>query len=220
MRSFGSSGWRLSLYSDQATHLILYVRDACQLNATGYDVPPPLVGEIEIVELGLSLEDQRTTSEEWLSWWRRFIHVESQVQLDFRSEEERGDLDGRAARTVRTSVFDPLEEFQSLRETPLLRDAARKSWRQGAKWTKMYQSREVGRGLPIARTVAESFAQQRQVSPERVGACVLLLNVTGKWSCLSEPGVLLCSYETFKDEVQFEFELEGVFESGLNRPSD
>lgn len=220
MRMFDLSGWRLSLTSIQAVHIVLYIRDACQLTPTGHDVPPPLIGSVENLDLGLSLVDHTRASEQWLQWWRRVIHAEGQVQLDFSHSADLLDPQPRAPLTGRISGFDPLEDFQSLEASPLLRGAALKSWRQGAEWSTTYMFRGVGERTQLARSVAESITRESQVGPERLRACALILSVTGNWSCLSEPGLLLCSSEKYQDDAQFALQLKEAFESGLNRLLD
>ena len=220
MRMFESSGWSLSLSSIQAVHIVLYVRDACQLTPTGHDVPPPLIGSVENLDLGFSLVDHTRASEQWLQWWRRVVHAEGQAQLDFGQRADLLDAQPRALLTGRIHGFDPLEDFQSLEASPLLRGAALRSWRQGASWSTTYMSRGVGERTQLARSVAESITRERQVGPERLRACALILSVTGNWSCLSEPGLLLCSNAKYQDDAQFALELKEAFESGLNRPLD
>jgi hypothetical protein len=123
-----------------------------------------------------------------------------------------------AIRVARTSVFDPFEGFQSLEESPLLRDAAMRTWKQGVEWSTQYQSRSLRRGSPLQKIVAESVIREKKVAPERVKASVLLLSVEGKWSYFPEPGLLLCSEETYEDEDLYAIELQKAFEAGLTRP--
>jgi hypothetical protein len=218
MRQFDLSGWRLALESNQATHLVLYVRDACQLTPTGYNVPPPLLGHIDPIELGLSPDEQSKASAEWLQWWLRIVHARGQSQLDF--SKERADAQVQPTYVPKPHEFDPFEGFKSLEKTPLLRDAAIRTWRSGAEWSKEYQSREVGHRNELVRSAAESTIQKHHVGPEFVRACVFVLSVEGNWSCLTEPGVLLCSVDTYKNDRQFALELEVAFAAGLTRPLD
>jgi hypothetical protein len=127
---------------------------------------------------------------------------------------------GHAIVVAKTSVFDPLERFQSLEESPLLRDAAMRKWKQGVEWSKQYQSRSLRRGSPVPKIVAESVIREKKVAPERVKASVLFLSVKGKWSYFPEPGLLLCSEETYEDEDLYANELKKAFEFGLERPND
>jgi hypothetical protein len=117
-------------------------------------------------------------------------------------------------------VFDPFEGFPSLEESPLLKDAAMKTWRQGVEWFEFYQSRRIRHGSPLAMSIADSIIRDKKVSPERVRAAVLLFSVVGKWSNLPEPGLLLCADETYEDESLFATELKLAFESGIELPLD
>jgi hypothetical protein len=63
--------------------------------------------------------------------------------------------------------------------------------------------------------VAERVIEERHVSPERVKAAVIVLEVEGKWCHLAAPGILLCSEELFFDDARFSQELKITFESGL-----
>jgi hypothetical protein len=188
------------------------------MSPSGLDVPPPLIGKISALDLGLSPEEQSDISDEWLRWWRRFVHVQGQIQLGDKFGSSRREEWSHAIVLARASVFDPFEGFESLEESPLLRDAALKTWQQGVEWSKQYQSQDMGHGSPLAKTVAESVIRERQVTPGRVRAGVLLLSVSGKWSNLPEPGLLLCSDEAYADEGLYAAELKKAFEAGLTRP--
>ena|ERR1017187_1472877 len=220
MRTSGSSSWRLAIDSGEAAHIVLYVRDACRLTPSGPDVPPPLLGGVQVLELNLSPADQSEVSQDWLKWWRRLIHVEGQIQLGHKFGASRSEDWIRALADARLSVFDPFQDFPSLEESPLLKDAAMKTWRQGMKWSELYQSRRIRHGSPLPMSVADSIIRDKQVSPERVRAAILLFTVIGKWSNLPEPGLLLCADETYADESLFATELQLAFESGIGLPLD
>ena len=210
----------MSLDRGQAAHIILYIRDACQLSVSGLDVPPPLRGDVHLLDLNLSPGEHEETSQAWLEWWHRFILLEGQIQLGhtFGASE-----DGERIRSLgeaRTLAFDPGEGFASLADSPLLRGAAMKSWRDGADWFGLQESQRIRHGSMIPLTVAESVIRDKQVSPERVRAAVLIFGALGQWSHLFAPGLLLCSDETYADESLFAAELRRAFESGIELPLD
>jgi len=155
---------------------------------------------------------------DWLRWWRRYVHVEGQIQLGHMFGASQPDERRHAMRVARASVFDPFEGFVCLEESPLLRDAALKTWKQGVEWSEQHQSKGFGRGSPLPKIVAESVIREKKVDPERVNAGVLLFSVIGKWSNLPAPGLLLCSDETYADEEQYAIALKKAFEAGLARP--
>ena len=218
MRTSGPSSWRLALDSDQAAHIVLYIRDACRLIPSGPDVPPPLRGDVHSLELNLQRADKSAASQEWLEWWRRLIHVEGQIQLGHKFGASGSEERIRALGDARSSVFDPFENFLSLEESPLLRDIAIKTWRQGVTWFESHHSQRIGNGSLLPESVADSVIRDTGVSPERVRAAVLLFSVIGKWSYLSEPGLLLCSDEAYTDDSLFATKLKLAFESGIVLP--
>ncbi len=220
MRRSGSSSWRLALDRGQSAHIVLYVRDACGLTPVGPDVPPPLLGEVQVLDLNLSPDDQSKMALDWLDWWRRLIHIEGQISLGHMFGVERNDDLITALGGARNSVFDPFEDFQSLEESPLLRDAAMKTWKQGVQWCQLHQSRQIRHSSTLPLSVADSVILDMRVSPERVRAAVLIFSVIGEWSYISEPGVLLCADQTYEDESLFAAKLRLAFESGIELPLD
>ncbi len=217
MRLAGSPSWFLSVTNDQAAHVCLYVRDVYSIEARGPDVPPPLVGDLRTAELIGSAPDAAELSDAWTAWWRRLVHVTCAAQLGNRlGGTPKDDLQSRAS--LRQSVFDPFEEFESLGDYPPLRSAAQQTWRQGVAWTHTHGAQTMRRGSPIPKAVADSISEERQVDPEQLRAAVLVVAVVGKWFAIAEPGVLLCSEEAYFDDTLFSVELKKVFESGLNGP--
>ena len=210
----------MSLDRGSVAHIILYVRDACRLTPSGPDVPPPLIGEVQVLELNLSPAKHSEVSQAWLEWWRRYIHVQGQIELGHNFGASRSADRIHAIGNAISSVFDPFEGFESLEDSPLLKDAAVKTWRQGAEWFELYGTRRNRHGLTLPLTVAESVIRDKRVSPERVRAAVLIFGVIGKWSNLLEPGLLLCTEETYADESLFATELKRTFESGIELPLD
>jgi hypothetical protein len=120
----------------------------------------------------------------------------------------------------RQSVFDPFEGFESLKDYSLLQDAARQSWKQGAEWTKEHAAGSLPLGSTIPKIVAERVIDKHHVPPEDVRAAVIVLAVSGQWSNIAEPGVLLCSEELYLDDTLFESELKRTFESGLTETGE
>lgn len=210
----------MSLDRGQAAHIILYIRDACQLSVSGLDVPPPLRGDVHLRHLNLSPDEHEETSRAWLEWWHRFILAEGEVQLGHRFGASGDEVRIRSIGESRTFAFDPGEGFASLADSPLLRGAAMKSWRDGADWFGLQESQRIRHGSMIPLTVAESVIRDKQVSPERVRAAVLIFGALGQWSHLFAPGLLLCSDETYVDESLFAAELRRAFESGIELPLD
>jgi hypothetical protein len=194
----------------------LYVRDAFGLEPVGADVPPSLDGVIQVNELNTDLSDRRDLSLAWLTWWRRLIDVTVATQSgDGRGAMQRDEL-RRAHVSARQSVFDPFEDFESLKDFPSLRSAAQQTWRQGVDWTDAHVAKVLRPGSSIPKNVAELVIQEHHVSPERVRAAVLVLAVEGRWSHITNPGILLCSQEAFFDDALFATELKKTFESGLH----
>jgi hypothetical protein len=221
MRRAGSKSWRLSTSNDQAADFCLYVRDAFSLDLRGSDIPPPLSGGVQPIELDSMTADQRDLALAWHMWWRRLVRVVGAAQLGRGLSSLSSDDYRQAHLEARQSVMDPLDGFKSLSEYPALRSAAQRSWPQGYEWSKTHGSSRFGRsstghGSPTRKMVAERVIEERHVSPERVNAAVIVLEVEGKWFHLAAPGILLCSEEFFFDDARFAQELKTTFESGLS----
>ena len=247
----GTSGsWRIGVGGGQAVHAVLYIRDACGLSPAGIDIPPPLAGPVENVDLGLSPSDQTEASDAWLEWWRRLVRVEGAAELGDTLGTSSKDEYRKARTPEHRSVFDP-PGFESLASCVPLQQAARRTSQQALAWWDRNRRRGLqGEGVPTTfetlehvshrvrgvndpadsgdgtlpswtsyKAVAEAVIDEYQVSPNRVKAGVIILGVTGTWSCIPEPGVLLCSEEAFADNYLFTAELKKAFETGLNRTS-
>lgn len=215
MKQAGSQSWSLSTSNDEAAHVCLYIRDAMGLEPIGIDVPPRLVNFNAASNQPAEPSERGDLSFAWLVWWRRLIQVTSALQLGSLSNLPRDQRPGAHVSAIR-SIFDPFEEFESLKDFPPLRNAAQLFWKKGVEWTSV----NVGppsrlHGSLIPKTVAERVIEEHRVLPELVQAAVLVLNVQGKWSQIAQPRVLLCSSEAFGDDTFFAFRLKETFESGL-----
>jgi hypothetical protein len=224
MFKVGGESWRIGIGGDQAVHSLLFIRDVCRLTPSGADVPPPLAGELPEVELDLSAHQRAEMSSAWLDWWRRFVHVEGATE---RGEFSRGvdPSQGRVQQqAAELEVFDP-PEFMTLGDSDPLQEAARRVSTRALRWgSENRPPRSTRRGAPerkaswlAQKAVAESVIEEYQVSPGRVSAGVIVLAVSGRWSNIPEPGVLLCSDEFLEDADLFLPALKRTFETGLRR---
>jgi hypothetical protein len=184
------------------------------LEPIGLDVPPRLVNFNDAPEPPADKSDRSDQSFAWLEWWRRLIQVTGALQLGSLSNLPR-DERPRAHASAIQSIFDPFDEFESLKDFPWLRNAAQHFWKQGVEWTRVNAGPRGPHGSLIPKTVAERVIKEHQVSPEFVQAAVLVLSVRGSWSHIAQPRVLLCSREAFVDEAFFANRLKETFESGL-----
>ena len=187
----------------------LYVRDVFGLEPVSAEVPPSLDDVVRNPDLEMSSSDRNDLSLAWLFWWRRLIHATGANHLGSQ------DGDQMARIMARRPIFDQFDEFESLADFPTLRSAAQRTWKQGIEWTNIHAAKTLRRDWALSKNVAELVMQEHHVPPERVRAAVLVLAVKGEWSCVSDPGVLLCSEETFFDDAHFAAELKRTFESGL-----
>lgn len=185
------------------------------LNPIGIDVPPRLINLNSVPELPTDLSEQRDLSQAWLVWWRRLIHVTSALQLGLRTGTMQRDERLRARAATIRSIFDPFEGFESLQVSPSLRIAAQDLWKRGVEWTKVNVGSGSQHGSLIPKSIAELVIEEHHVSPELVQAAVIVLNVEGRWSHISQPRVLLCSGEAHFDDTFFALKLKETFESGL-----
>jgi hypothetical protein len=126
-------------------------------------------------------------------------------------------------------VFDP-PEFESLAASPPLQEAARRTCRKALLWWRDNpgsirtdaSNPKDARADRIStwssrKSVAEAVIEEYQVSSSRVNAGIIVMGVAGRWSRIEEPGVLLCSEETFADDALFPADLKKAFETGLRR---
>jgi len=226
MQRTGRESWRVGVGGEEVVHSLLFIRDVCGLTSSGPDVPPPLVGELPTINFDLSSEEREEMSAGWLDWWRRSVHVEGATQRG----EFAGTADPNEGRErQRAAVFGVFDspDFACLADNPALQDASRRVCDQALRWEneRRGRPRPHGRESPERRaawlaqkSVAESVMEEYQVSPGRVCAGVIVLAVTGQWSNIPEPGVLLCSEECFADGELLLPALKMTFETGLRRP--
>jgi len=246
MRKSGSESWRVAVGGDQATHAILYIRDACQLVPSGPDVPPNLAGDVDLIDLGLSSVELAEASDGWTEWWRQYVAVEGSHQLGDRDSTTIQEFQRRHQEDM-GRVFGP-REFDHLASCSPLQQAAQRSCEQALSWWRDH--RQYGRqaldvpssletlgswnqeiqksvrtnptdqdssGWQSMKDIAEAVMDDFQVGADRVRAGVIVLAVEGVWSNIPQPGVLLCSEAVFADGQFYAAELRRAFESGLAR---
>jgi hypothetical protein len=189
------------------------------LEPIGLEVPPRLVNFSDAPEPSADNSERSDQTFAWLKWWSRLIQVTGALQLGSLSNLPR-DERPRAHASAIQSVFDPFDDFESLKNFPSLRNAAQHHWKQGVEWTSANAGPSDFRGSLIPKTVAERVIEEHKVSPEFVQAAVLVLSVRGSWSHIAQPRVLLCSREAFVDEAYFANRLKETFESGLGETVD
>ena len=201
-------------------HSLLFIRDAWRLEPSGADVPPALVGHLPEIEPELSASERAEMSAAWLDWWRRFIQVEGATERGDYARVVGSDAGRTQQRAAVFAVFDP-PEFATLADSPSLQKAARQVCNQALQWKVEHRAVAPDRKSAwlAQKAVAESVIEEYQVSPSRVAAGVIVLDVSGPWSNIPEPGVLLCSSEFFVDNELFLPALKRTFETGLRRPS-
>jgi hypothetical protein len=196
----------------------LYLRDAYNLATPEVDVPPALIGTIERLATVLNSSDALELTASWLWWWRRLVGFESRRGLGDRfgtSDNENRVLAMAAAHQL---VFDPLEAFASLREYPLLQQAAVQTWQPTNEWMRHHSRQGERRGSLVPKNVAEAVIAEHAISPGSVQGAVIVLSVSGPWSRIVEPGVVLCSEDAYLDDSFFATVLKETFESGFNHP--
>ena len=216
MHVAGRESWRIGIGGAQAVHSLLFIRDAWGLEPLGADVPPALVGGLPQIGPDLSTAVRAEMSAAWLDWWRRFIHVEGATERGAFARVADGEVGRARQRAAVFAVFDP-PEFGTLADSPPLQRAARQVCNQALQWRTEHRAVAPDRKSAwlAQKAVAESVIDEYQVSPSRVSAGVIVLDVCGQWSNIPEPGVLLCSSEFFVDHEVFLPALKRAFETGL-----
>jgi hypothetical protein len=197
-------------------HSLLFIRDAWGLQPSGADVPPALVGGLPQIGPELSEADRTEMSAAWLDWWRRFIHVEGATERGAFARVADLSVGQARQRAAVLAVFDP-PEFATLADNLPLQKAARQVCNQALQWRTEHRAIALDRKSAwlAQKAVAESVIEEYQVSPSRVSAGVIVLDVCGQWSSIPEPGILLCSSEFFADHEVFLPALKRTFETGL-----
>jgi hypothetical protein len=220
MQLAGRESWRIGIGGEHAVHSLLFIRDVWGLEPSGADVPPALVGGLPEIEPDLSSDQRAEMSAAWLEWWRRFIHVEGATERGEFARVADRDIGRARQRAAVFAVFDP-PEFATLAESPSLQRAARQVCNQALQWRVEHRAVAPDRRSAwlAQKAVAESVIEEYQVSPSRVSAGVIVLEVSGQWSNIPEPGVLLCSSDFFVDNEVFLPALKRTFETGLRNSS-
>jgi hypothetical protein len=206
MQLAGRESWRIGIGGEQAVHSLLFIRDVWGLEPSGADVPPSLVGGLPEIEPDLSTDERAEMSAAWLEWWRRFIHVEGATERGEFARVADRDVGRARQRAAVFAVFDPA-----------LQKAARQVCNQALQWRVEHRAVAPDRRSAwlAQKAVAESVIEEYQVGPSRVSAGVIVLEVSGQWSNIPEPGVLLCSSGFFVDDEVFLPALKRTFETGL-----
>ncbi len=198
MQRVETSSWRLEIDGDQSAHLILFVRDACDISPIGLDVPPPLIGGVAKHDLGLNPLETAELTKAWSTWWRKFLHNEGDIVL------------GESYRALSREVFDP-PRFESLANYRPLQEVAQRLWPLGEPW-RLYSPYI---HQPLTENVAKCVLETQGVGADKLRANVKVLLVEGMWSSIPEPGLLLCSARLFDNREFYALELQKAFESRL-----
>jgi hypothetical protein len=184
--------WRVtSAVASPTLHATLFVRDAFQLKPDDEAViPPRLSGHVPDLSRLVSNLDVREAALAWTPWFER--------ALDFEFDSMTGRVvAGAASDAARAGFFDP-PEFNGLWAWPALQAAARASHREALRWNKFHQTFS-GEALhhalrdSVVSSVAWETCAALHVSPARLRATVLVVDVEGTWSAHPHPGMFLCS---------------------------
>jgi hypothetical protein len=204
--------WRLSSASGSATlHATLFLRDAFQLKPDDEPgIPPLLRGDVPDFSALVSNLDEREAAQSWTSWFERALSVE----LDVLTESQTMSVDA-----ARAQFFDP-PEFVSLAGSPALRVLAQSSHREALRWSKYHSSltsdslRHALRDSVVAPVAWETCAA-RHVSPARLRASVLVLDVEGLWTSFPRAGVVACSVAVVRKAAHLQECLREAFVQNL-----
>lgn len=206
--------WRLRTSIGNSTlHAALYLRDAFHLKPEDEStIPPRLSGDVpDLTSQSLSI-DTPEASKAWAAWWERaLLHESAVARGDFAEDVQVGNL--RALSAARARVYDP-PAFVSMAETPALQALAHLAHREALAWSKYHSPRLEVDDDVVAGVVWEMCASLH-VNPAQLDATVIVLDVEGTWSAVSESGVLLCSPAVLRKDSAFEECLREVFLEGL-----
>jgi hypothetical protein len=206
--------------SPQTTSFALFVREALDLPVPpSPDTPPRRNAGKAHREVDLSASERQEAGEQWLAWWRRLVDVDFRTHAPMPTE---GDIPAliRARVTERETVFDP-PAFSALSDSPALQTAvvaAFEDFRQSNSSDKRVHTRgQRGFDATLPRDVAEALIAELNISPDRLDASVLTIDVPGHWSHIPGPGTAICSLDLATDPEAAKRLLRAVFASGLER---
>ena len=220
MHRLGPPSWRLSVHTDSSpVRFALFLRDRFDLPVPPSPDAPPRDERVARDEAGLAESERREAGPQWLTWWRRLVETEFRVHAPIPAGIEPSTL-ARRRIAERQSVYDP-PAFEALRASPVLRSAALALF-DGARGpatssTDAPQHRGGGKGFPwnLTRDVATTLATEHGVSPDRLDAAVLLIDVPGFWYHIPRPGTAVCTTSVAADPAAAESLLRAVFISNL-----
>lgn len=221
MHRAGSPSWRLSVNdSPQTTSFALFVREALDLPVPpSPDTPPRRAAGKTHREVDLSAAERREAGEQWLAWWRRLVDV------DFRTHAPvptGGDIRVliHARMAEKQEVFDP-PDFAALSDSPALQTAALAAFEDFTRQNDTHERRNSrgrrGFDAKLTHDVTEALIAELTISPDRLDASVLTIDVPGHWFRIPGPGTAICSLELATDAQAAEKLLRAVFVSGLER---
>lgn len=222
MRHLGSPSWRLRV-NDSADIIdaALLVRECLDLPVPPSPCTPPRRGgRVPHREAVLPDSAREDAGRQWLSWWRRLVDVtllpDTPAPL---GEDPRTRAHRRIA--ARQRVFDP-PLFEALSAGPALRTAVLAVIDDAGEWQRTAGvAGRRGRGesrldWALTRDVAAALAAEHGVSPDRLDASLLLIDVPGRWYHVTRPGAAVCSVTTATDPSTANSLLRAVFTSGLH----
>ena len=192
MERTSADSWQITSAGASPTlHATLFVRDAFQLKPDDeLVIPPRLVGHVPDLSPLVSNLDVRDAAIAWTPWFER--------ALDFEIDTLTGSLEaGGSSDLARARFFDP-PEFTSLWAWPALQAVARASHREALRWNKFHAtltSEAVRHALrdSVVSSVAWETCAAMHVSPSRLRATILVIDVEGTWTAFPRPGLVLCS---------------------------
>jgi hypothetical protein len=218
MRVKGSASWRLSLDNPQSLDIALFVRDSVGLVAPPSPEVPPLLALRTSDHTAVLTDAARIEAGgQWLGWWRRLIAFEISPRPSPGSDEE-WVAQSRRSLDEYQRVMDP-PDFDSMADLPALRTAAATTFNAATGWlsaTRRPATRPPLLDQTLLRDVVQEVIAAHGVSPDRLDAAVLVLDVAGAWQYLARPGAVFCSTSTFNDPVAVRSLLREAFVSGLD----
>jgi hypothetical protein len=215
-----ADSWRLSTNFGNATlHAALFIRDAFHLKPDDdADLPPRLTGDVPNLSSLVPGFDPYEAAFAWPVWWERAVEYEGAVALgEFRESVHQGDF--REMALARAKVFDP-PGFASMKDFPSLQSLARAAHREALQWSKYHSSRanpalQRGTRASVVSKVVWETCASLHLTPSRLSATIVVLDVEGSWKSLPRPGLLLSSATVLRKESLFEEYLREAFLENL-----
>ena len=199
MRTGGGQPWTVRQGVAQDLHLMLYIRDALRIRLQGVTDEPP---RLTVPPPEFTAENNLISSDSnrWLRWWREVTAIHAELAL---LSTESDSVSTRRSLYKKLQVAGEAPQFDGLRDTPALRDAAIQLLDHGAlAWSNRLESDsdwtyDLG-GLvspDLIETVISNEQRAGRIGSAHPSLVLTVLQVQGRWWYSVSSRLLLLSFD-------------------------